>query len=231
MIYGDAGDDELEGNEGNDQLMYGGAGDDEIDRLGRRRHQLRRRRRTTSSSSSTPVLQRPTRPSRVQDRVTDFQGAGVAGGDVIDTGQRRRHRVRRPADYQPEDRRGPARRRQRASRTWSTPSQGGNTWLIADINDDGRARRRRLRGPVRRHPQFHRRMTSTSTDFVIVGTDGDDVITGTEGDDQIFALGGNDQVFALGGERRGPRRHRRRLHRRRHRRIRSTCSATKATTR
>ena len=76
--------------------------------------------------------------------------------------------------------------------------RGGDTYLIADENDDGQLDSN----------DFFVRFEGThnfvqgdfdATTFVIAGTNGDDVIIGMEGDDIIFAAGGSDQVFALGG--------------------------------
>ena len=77
--------------------------------------------------------------------------------------------------------------------------RSGNTFLVADTNDDG------LLDGTDFTVEFRGLLNFTpddfdSTDFIIAGTNGDDVITGTEGDDRIFAAGGNDQVFALGGD-------------------------------
>ena len=77
--------------------------------------------------------------------------------------------------------------------------RNGNTFLVADTNDDGLLDANDFTVEFRGLHDFTPD-DFDNTDFIIAGTNGDDVITGTEDDDRIFAAGGNDQVFALGGD-------------------------------
>ena len=70
--------------------------------------------------------------------------------------------------------------------------RNGNTYLVADTDDDGRLDADDFT------VEFRGRLDFTpddfdSTDFIIAGTNGDDDITGTEDADRIFAAGGNDR--------------------------------------
>ncbi|MGO4815919.1 calcium-binding protein, partial [Cupriavidus sp. 2MCAB6] len=76
--------------------------------------------------------------------------------------------------------------------------RAGNTFLVADTNDDGLLDADDFTVEFAGLQSFTTG-DFTNTDFVIAGTNGDDVITGTRDDDRIFAAGGNDQVTGLGG--------------------------------
>ena len=175
QINGGAGADEIEGEEDAD-VLTGGAGDDQFNfNAG------------TFQPDSTLVL---------QDRVTDFQGAGAVGGDTI--------RLSGDSfaflgllDIDPKAG-APLPGANDGITQLGYAKKTGDTYLIADSNDDGVLN---ANDTVIRFTGDHNFTTDdfTGTDFVIAGTNGDDVIFGTENDDRIFAAGGNDQVFALGG--------------------------------
>ncbi|MDH4609837.1 calcium-binding protein [Pseudomonas sp. BN102] len=183
-LFGDDGNDSLSGGNGNDRIegdagadqLSGDAGDDEfIFFLG-------------SFNPSSPFA--------TFDTLTDFQGAGVDGGDTLEL--RDEFFFRGLVDINPN--------------LGAVLVGGGNgvtdllytfhqnsTWLIADENDDG----------LLDNADFTLRLLGThnltegdfgnNTTFITAGTDGDDVLTGTNGDDRIFGLGGNDQIFGLEG--------------------------------
>ena len=78
-------------------------------------------------------------------------------------------------------------------------SRGGNTFLLADDNDngllDGTDFAVRFSGVL----DFTEDDFTDQTDFIIAGTNGNDTILGTEEDDVIFGLAGNDTIQGLGG--------------------------------
>lgn len=193
VMSGDAGNDELFGGEGNDQLN-GGAGIDELegeegsDRIqgGDGNDQL---------NFFTSAFQ-PDSTFSVRDFVLDFQGAGLAGGDELRlsggefawVGQI--NAIPRIGEALPG---GGDELTQ-----LGYIQRSGNTFLVADTNDDGLLDANDFTVEFAGLQNFTPD-DFTNTDFIIAGTNGDDVITGTPGDDRIFAAGGNDQVTALAG--------------------------------
>ena len=193
-MFGEAGEDELFGGEGDD-LLNGGEGADELegeegaDRTegGPGNDQL---------NLFTSAFQ-PDSTLAASDLVVDFQRAGRAGGDVLRLSGGEFAWVGRingapssgavlPGGGDGLTQLGYIRR-------------GGDTFLIADTNDDGRLDANdftvRFRGSHDFTPADF-----DNTDFIIAGTNGDDVITGTDEADRIFAAGGDDEVRALGGD-------------------------------
>jgi len=173
-LSGGADVDELEGEAGADQIEGGGA-DDQLDFFTRGF--------------------RPNSTFAVRDVVLDFEGAGLAGGDVLRlldgefawVGQ---------IDALP--RIGAVLPGGGDGLTQLGYIQRKDTFLIADTNDDGLLDAGDFTVEFRGLQNFTPE-DFDQTSFIIAGTNGDDVITGTEGDDRIFAAGGNDRVFALGG--------------------------------
>jgi Ca2+-binding RTX toxin-like protein len=185
VINGGAGDDSLLGDDsvngpiGTDTLT-GGAGNDQFSwSIG------------SNEESTTQFL----------DTVTDFEGAGVEGGDILF--------VRLPIDH---NRRLTLRGQLAAMPVLNAVIPNGNdgltdiffafsgsdTILFGDSNDNGRFDADdfavRLAG--------HRTLVQSDfgkTDFVIGGTGGNDTLNGTDGPDTIFGLGGNDTINGLGG--------------------------------
>ena len=170
-LFGGGGNDELEGDAGADTLT-GGAGNDEL-----------------------VFFTGPFNPSSrfdAHDVVTDFQGAGEVGGDAIELNASDQLVFAGEVSVNP----------QTGALLPGADSglievvytiRGGDTWLLADVNDNGRLDNRDFA------VQFDGRHEFTaddfvSTDFVIAGTAGNDTIVGTDGDDVIFGLAGDDSI-------------------------------------
>src|SRR5215211_6020207 len=194
IMNGDAGNDELFGGTGADQIS-GGAGDDTI--VGEEQADI-----LTGGAGNdhfgffTDPFQ-PDSTLLLQDTVTDFQGAGVAGGDVI---QLSGEIYAFAGTLSIDPKKGAALPGAGDGVTEVGYAQKNNaTFLIADSNDDGVLNDGDF---VVQFQGLHNFTVDdfVNTDFAIVGTNGDDVIVGTENNDPIFAAGGNDQVFALGGD-------------------------------
>jgi Ca2+-binding RTX toxin-like protein len=193
VMVGDAGDDELFGGEGADQIA-GGNGDDELE--GEEDADV-----LTGGAGSdqfnffTNSIQ-PDSTLLLQDVVTDFQRAGVKGGDVIRLSGDS-YAFAGNLSIDPTE--GAVLPGAGDGVTQLGYAQKNNdTFLIADSNDDGVLDDNDF---VVQFQGLHNFTVDdfARTDFVIAGTNGDDFIIGTENDDRIFAAGGNDQVFALGG--------------------------------
>lgn len=173
-LNGGAGDDLIMGEAGQDSLT-GGAGDDEFEFF-------------TGFNPSSPFA--------TFDTLTDFQGAGVAGGDTLELNNE--FVFRGQVNVNPQLGSVLVGGGNGITDLFYTLRQG-STWLIADENDDG----------LLDNLDFTLRLQGThnltvddfgnNTTFVTAGTDGNDVLTGTDGDDRIFGLGGNDQIFGLEG--------------------------------
>jgi Ca2+-binding RTX toxin-like protein len=131
------------------------------------------------------------------DRVTDFEGAGAAGGDLIDLNG---EQLAFAGEIDVKPVAGAA-----------LPGAGdgvrqlvythyrGNTYLIADENDDG----------LLDADDFFVRFNGLhdfaagdfdNVDFVTVGTASDDTIRGTNQPDKLFGGGGDDSLVGRGGE-------------------------------
>lgn len=175
ILNGGAGNDLIMGEAGQDSLT-GGAGDDEFEFF-------------TGFNPSSPFS--------TFDTLTDFQGAGVVGGDTLELNNE--FFFRGQVNVNPQLGAVLVGGGNGVTDLFYTLHQG-NTWLIADENDDG----------VLDNLDFTLRMQGThnltvddfgnNTDFILAGTDGNDVLTGTDGDDRIFGLGGNDQIAGLAGD-------------------------------
>jgi hypothetical protein len=193
-MAGEGGADELFGGEGAD-LLNGGSGDDELEG-----EEDADRIEGGSGDDQLNFFPNPFQPDSTfagRDVVLDFQRAGLTGGDTL--------RLTGGDDFA------------WVGRIAGNPSIGavlpgggdgltqlgylqqpGQTFLVADSNDDG------LLDQDDFTVEFRGVLNFTTddfdnTNFIIAGTNGDDVITGTEEDDKIFAAGGNDRVTALGG--------------------------------
>ena len=192
-MLGQAGQDELFGGQGNDRLD-GGAGPDE----------LQGEEGADRASGGAGIDQfdlftsafQPDSTLAASDVVVDFQGAGRVGGDVLRLSGGefawvgRIDRAFRPGVTLPGGGDG---------LTQLGYIVSGDTFLVADTNDNGRLDRSDF---TVRFLGFHGFTTADfdNTQFIIAGTNGDDVITGTDEADRIFAAGGDDQVRALGGD-------------------------------
>jgi Ca2+-binding RTX toxin-like protein len=168
--------DELQGEEGADRIE-GGGGNDELEFF--------------------PSAFQPDSTFAVRDVVLDFQGAGLTGGDTLRLTSGDFAWVGR-IDGNP--RIGAVLPGGGDGLTQlGYVQQPGQTFLVADSNDDGLLDQDdftvEFRGVLNFTPDDF-----DNTSFIIAGTNGDDVITGTEEGDRIFAAGGNDTVTALGGD-------------------------------
>ena len=191
-MFGEAGDDELFGGPGLD-VLNGGAGVDELE--GEERADRIESGGGDDNLDFNAGSFQPDSTFNGRDVVLDFQGAGQTGGDFVrlsgvefawvgEIDANPRIGANLPGGGDGVAQLGYIKR--------------GDTFLVADSNDNGRLNGEDFTVEFRGLHDFTPD-DFDNTDFVIAGTNGDDVITGTEGDDRIFAAGGNDSVFALGG--------------------------------
>jgi Ca2+-binding RTX toxin-like protein len=193
-MFGDAGEDEVFGGEGNDQLN-GGAGPDELE--GEEGADRTEGGAGIDQFNLFTSAFQPDSTFAVRDVVLDFQGAGRAGGDVLQLSGGefawvgRINAALRLGAVLPGGGDGLIQ--------LGYLQSGGDTSLIADTDDGGRLDADdftvRFRGTLGFTPGDF-----DNTSFIIAGTNGDDVITGTDEADRIFAAGGDDEVRALGGD-------------------------------
>ena len=198
-IEGGTGNDTLTGGDGHDTLVGGDgndtlAGDAGADSLtggaGSDRFSLRISPSFFAPTDSTPLA---------QDTITDFEGAGIAGGDTLQLTESSSRRMvlegalaAMPAIGESIGFGG------NGFTEVFYAFDGGDTVVFADTNDDG----------VFDAEDFAIRLSGQhalvaedfgTTPFVMRGTDGNDVLAGTDGNDTIFALGGNDTVSGGNG--------------------------------
>lgn len=184
-LFGDAGDDRLDGGDGNDEIegdagadtLTGGAGADRfIFFLGRFN---------------------PSSPFAEHDVITDFEGAGVPGGDRVDLSGAEVVFVGL-TDFDPVE--GAALGGGGDGVVQLSYSQrGGRTTLVADENDDGVLDARDFT------LEFEGEIDLSTDDFIdtlfiTAGTSGDDRLIGTRGGDRLAGLAGNDILRGLGGD-------------------------------
>jgi len=206
-LKGGAGADALDGGSGND-ILVGGAGDDTLSGDNTFSGVLGADLLTGGAGADSFAwhVSSDNSTSTVQDRVTDFEGAGAVGGDLL--------LLRLPSFPQLLLSFGGARAAPAVGTSIGTANDGlaalyyafsgGNTLVFTDSDDDG----------IYDADDFTVRLTGThnlvqsdfrlisdfgDTTFAIVGTNGADTINGTDGDDTIFGLGGNDTINARGG--------------------------------
>lgn len=194
QMAGDGGDDELFGGRGND-VLNGGAGADELE--GEEGADRIEGGGGADQMNFFSSAFQPDSTFSLRDVVLDFERAGLTGGDTLRLSGGEFAWV---GQINVNPRIGSALPGGGDGLTQLGYIQrNGNTFLIADTNDDGLVDANdftvEFRGLLNFTPDDF-----DNTDFIIAGTNGDDVITGTEGDDRIFAAGGNDQVSALGGD-------------------------------
>jgi Ca2+-binding RTX toxin-like protein len=176
QLFGGNGDDTLEGDAGADQLN-GGAGNDEFEFF------------LGSFNPNTPFA--------TFDTVQDFQGAGVAGGDTLELFDE--FVFRGQVTLNPQLGAVLVGGGNGITDLLYTVRQG-NTWLIADEDDNGRLDSTDFTVKFLGVKNFTVGDFGNNTEFVTAGTDGNDIIVGTDGDDKIFGLAGNDQLFGQAGE-------------------------------
>ena len=176
QLFGGNGDDALEGDAGADQLN-GGAGNDEFEFF-----------LASFNPSSTFAT---------FDTIQDFQGAGVAGGDTLELNDE--FVFRGQVTLNPQLGAALVGGGNGITDLFYTVRQG-NTWLIADNDDNGQLDSTDFTANFLGVNNFTVGDFGNNTEFVTAGTDGNDIIVGTDGDDKIFGLGGNDQLFGQAGE-------------------------------
>lgn len=216
FVRGDAGNDQVDGGDGDDAVsgnggddtLLGGLGDDFLSGDDTFSGVLGLDTLTGGAGADSFAWHVSSTNSTwtVQDLVTDFEGAGVVGGDTLV--------LRLPSFPILRLSFGGARAAPAFGSTIGTAndglaalyhaSVGGNTIIFADSDDDG----------IHEASDFSARLTGThtlaasdfrlindsgDTTFVIAGTDKSDTINGTAGADTIFGLGGNDTINGLAG--------------------------------
>jgi Ca2+-binding RTX toxin-like protein len=192
--FGDAGEDEMYGGEGNDTLN-GGADDDELE--GEEGADILTGGGGDDRFNFFTNAFQPDSVFSARDRVTDFEGAGVEGGDVMELDGDEYAFSGRIANNLGV---GAALAGGGDGVTqlfyyWS----GATTILIADDNDNG------IIDSSDFAVTFNGNLDFTtgdfiSTSFVQVGTPGDDAIEGTEDGERIFGVGGNDVINGNAGD-------------------------------
>ncbi|MBC7987009.1 MAG: calcium-binding protein [Sphingomonadaceae bacterium] len=194
LLFGEAGDDFLQGGEGRD-TMEGGEGDDEI--VGYEDRDINTGGAGDDTFGFFLGSFAPSSTFAARDVVTDFEGAGAVGGDLIDlngeqlafAGEINVRPVAGAALPGAGD----------GVRQLVYTQYQGNTYLIADENDDGLLDADDF---FVRFEGLHDFTTADfdNTDFVTVGTAGDDTIRGTQRPDKIFGGGGDDSLIGRGAE-------------------------------
>ncbi|MNM33475.1 Bifunctional hemolysin/adenylate cyclase precursor [compost metagenome] len=194
QIFGEDGNDELFGDAGNDQL-FGGNGDDSLegdagaDQL--------------NGGAGNDEFEfflgdfNPSSPLATFDTVQDFQGAGIAVGDSLELNDE--FVFRGQVTLNPQLGAALVGSGNGITDLLYTVRQG-NTWLIADENDNGLLDNTDFTVQFLGVKNFTVDDFGNNTVFVTAGTDGNDIIVGTDGDDKIFGLGGNDQLFGQAGD-------------------------------
>jgi len=204
-LFGLAGNDELLGGSGNDEL-FGGDGDDVLrggigfDLL------LGEGGKDLLEGGADPDEFRfflgsfnPSSPLAEFDVVTDFEGAGVQGGDEIDISSAGNLVFQGEVSVDPTAGALLAGAGNDLTDVFYTV-RDGNTWLLADDNDNGVLDNGDFAVQFVGTHAFTEEDFVDNTTFVIAGTDGDDTISGTAGDDVIFGLGGDDTLVGLAGD-------------------------------
>ena len=193
LLFGESGDDDLQGGAGVDH-MFGGDGDDDV--TGYEGADINHGGAGSDRFGFFLGLVFPSSTFAEHDVVLDFEGAGAAGGDLINLNN---EQVAFGGEVDIDPVAGaPLPGAGNGVLDLVYTQRGGDTYLIGDENDDG------LLDAADFFVKFEGlhdfvRADFDNTTFLIVGTNGDDSITGTEEDDIIFAAGGDDEVFALGG--------------------------------
>jgi Ca2+-binding RTX toxin-like protein len=193
LLFGEDGDDFVEGLDGDDQ-MFGGLGNDEF--IGDAGADTQ----TGGAGDDEFVFFmgsfNPSSPFSGPDRIVDFEGAGVAGGDEISL----REQVVFHGEQSLNPKLGAALPGGGNSLTDMLYTiRSGTTWLIADDNDDGVLDNADFAVKFDGAHQFSPDDFPDTT-FLIAGTNGDDVLVGTNESDVMFGLAGNDQMFGVDTE-------------------------------
>jgi Ca2+-binding RTX toxin-like protein len=141
----------------------------------------------------------PSSPLATPDIVLDFEGAGTPGGDQIDLAFGDFLVFRGNVCVDPV-----------AGAKLSGGGNGltdlfytgknGNTWLLADQNDNGVLDATDFAVQFSGAHTFTEADFTARTNFVIAGTNKSDTIYGTDDDDIIFGLDKNDKLFGQAGD-------------------------------
>jgi Ca2+-binding RTX toxin-like protein len=196
VMVGGAGNDDLEGGGTGQDLLSGGDGDDELEGYNGAD--------TLEGGSGEDIFRfslatfDPHSSLASPDLVLDFEGAGVAGGDQL-----------RLSGAGPLVLRGALSVELVAGASLPGAAdgvidlfhvvRGGNTWMIADLDDNGVLGGTDLAIQFRGTHAFTAADFTASTTIAIGGSAKSDTLLGTEGDDLIYGLGKNDLILGLDG--------------------------------
>lgn len=193
LVLGEDGSDYVEGGAGNDTL-FGGQGDDtmvgdqgaDVQTGGAGNDQFRFFGNPFFTDSAFAT----------HDRVLDFQGAGALGGDTIYLNNDRVvfNGAVSIAPVVGAALLGGG----NGLKDYVYTIRSGETWLIADENDNGRLDSTDFAVVFNGIHRFNKG-DFDSTTFITAGSAGNDVMTGTAGDDILYGLGGNDRILGLAG--------------------------------
>jgi Ca2+-binding RTX toxin-like protein len=188
-LFGGAGNDVLEGGGAGSDFLSGGAGDDELVAY--------QGGDTLEGGSGADEFKffvfNPSSPLAASARVLDFEGAGAAGGDLVNLSSSPYLSFQGQIAVNPV-----------AGAAMSGAGNGltdvfytvrdGITWLLADENDNGVLDATDTAIQFSGVQAFTEADFTASTNFAIAGTGRADVLVGTQDDDVIFGLGGNDRL-------------------------------------
>ena len=141
----------------------------------------------------------PSSTFNAHDVVTDFQGAGAVGGDEIELNASSTLVFAGEVSINPQTGAVLPGAEDGVTQVVYT-IRGGDTWLLADVNDNGRLDNRDFAVQFDGRHEFTVDDFTSSTDFAIAGTQGNDTLTGTADNDVIFGLAGNDIITGLEGD-------------------------------
>jgi Ca2+-binding RTX toxin-like protein len=195
VLFGGAGADQVYGNSGNDSLN-GGAGNDNLFGEGGAD--------TLNGGSGIDTFNffmsafDPNSTLTSLDTITDFAGAGIAGGDLIQLSQGGALVLRGQFAINPVAGSLLGGAGNGVTEIYSTVN-AGVTRLIADSNDNGVLDTTDFVLRFNGVRTFIESDFTAATGLVIAGFETNDTIQGTDGDDVIFGLGGNDIIFGNGG--------------------------------
>lgn len=196
QLFGGAGNDDLEGGGTGNDFLSGGDGDDELE--GYNGADVLEGGSGADTFKFSLAQFNPHSTLAVADQVLDFEGAGAAGGDEISLSGSGPLVLRGAVSVDPI-----------AGATLSGAGdglidmfytlRGGNTWLLADTDDNGVLDSTDFAVQFAGAHAFTAADYSNSTNLVIGGSAKSDTLSGTDDDDIIYSLGKNDLVYGLGG--------------------------------
>jgi Ca2+-binding RTX toxin-like protein len=193
-LFGEGGNDFLQGGAGVD-AMFGGDDDDVL--IG---YEQADESHGGAGSDTFVFFLGLTFPSSTfaeHDTVFDFEGAGVAGGDLISLNGARVSLAGKIDANPVLGAKLPGKNNGVVDLAYT--QRNGDTWLFGDENDDGKLDSSDLTVLFKGLHNFARADFDDTT-FVTVGTRGNDTISGTADADIIYGVAGDDRIFGLGGE-------------------------------